>query len=214
MLFADLLPQLLVDAPECPDQVATQALVGAAIEWCRETLGWAEIMDPIILSDGQSTYDLDVPTDAQLVTVTRVWIGDYTLRSVTPDTVSQLIPDWQTAATPQPTVYTLSTGSKTISVYPTPANAGRAKMLVRACYAPTLAATSMPDEVGTPIQDALLDGARARLFAQPRKPWSDTQLAGYHRTLFENAKVESRIEELHGGAVGALYVAPTRPFGF
>ena len=74
MLIADFLPSLLVDAPECPDETARQAIVAAARELCRESLVWNVIQDPFPLTDNEPVYDIETYDEAEPVLVMEAWL--------------------------------------------------------------------------------------------------------------------------------------------
>ena len=73
MNITDFLPWILGDVPGCPDIVAQRAVVAAAKEFCEGSNVWNVLTDPIVLVDGLAGYDLDIPTDAEIVKVMAVY---------------------------------------------------------------------------------------------------------------------------------------------
>lgn len=213
MLIDDLLPQLLADVPGCPDATARAAMVNAAIALCRESQAWREIQDPITLIDGQHTYDLDVPVDAKPVGAASVWLPGRRVVSKTMDQIEVLMPSWQSATGSAPLYFHNVAGASAIRVFPIPQNSQRARLTIRAIYQPKLGATTLPDALIDAAFETILEGARMRLFAMPKKDWSDAGLASAHGTLFNNGVVDLRIRTIHEDTPGTLTVVARR-FGF
>lgn len=212
MDIADLLPELLVDAPECPDATAKSAILGAAIELCTDSLVWNEIQDPIILIDEQPVYDIDTPAQAQVAAVMGAWLSGWPLRPKTLSEIVQQYPNWQAASAPSPEYFNSVPGNSTIRVFPMPTNAQRASLTLRVAYSPIRTADELPDSLVTEHHELLMRGARAKLMLQPRKPWSDPKLGAFNAELFAAGKVDERIKVTHDGTPGSMTVK-AREFG-
>lgn len=207
------LPYLLVDLPACPDVTAKQQLVLTAIEFCRETLSWDEIQDPLTLVDGVNAYELDAPQGGQVATVKQVWASDRELTPVSMARLVEVIPNWQTAQGSQAQYYVGDQDWKSIRVYPIPLDPQGQRITVRAAYQPVLAAASLPDFLATIYMDAILAGAKARLMSTPGRQWTNHKLAADHRAAFDAALIQARIDILHERVQGSLQVRPRR-FGY
>jgi hypothetical protein len=213
MKTADLLPYLLAETPAVPDVTAKQALTLAAIEFCRETLLWDELQDPITVIDKVHTYDLEAPTDAGIVAVKQVWAADRELVPVVLAKLVQVMPNWQTAQGSDPVYYNTAADWSTVRIFPTPMNANRQKLVLRVIYQPTVTSTTLPDFLVNNYLEALLSGAKARLMAMPQKAWTNNDLAAYHKGLFDAAIIQARIDSIHERSPGTVTVRPRR-FGF
>lgn len=213
MNTADLLPYLLAEVPGVPDVTAKQALTMAAIEFCRETQAWSELQDPIAVIDKIHTYDLEPVTGASIVTVKQVWAADRELVPVTLAKLVEVMPNWQTAQGSDPVYYNGAADWSSIRIFPTPINANRQKLTLRVAYQPSLTATTLPDFLVNVYLEAILSGAKARLMLMPQKAWTNPELGGYHKGLFDAAIVQSRIDDMHERHPGTITVRPRR-FGF
>jgi len=203
-------------APEvigCPTPTLDQALVLTAIEFCRETKVWTDMQEPVMLVDGVPDYEIDVPKDAYLQTVRDVWVGGRRLQPITMTGLQEVMPDWDTAQASEPSYYNMAGELPLLKVFPTPANANKKTMIVRAVFVPTAAATSLPDFLGQRHMEAIASGTKARLMAMPAVPWSNPELAMYYRANFDKAILSTRIEEAHERVPGTIRVQP-RSFGF
>jgi hypothetical protein len=211
MNTSDLIHFLAPELPGCPDAVIKQHLVQAAIEFCTETLAWQEIQEPTIVVDRQNLLDVDAPRDARIVTVRDIWANSRKLRPVTMAQLFEVIPNWQTAQGSEPTYYNASTDWRSISIFPIPVEANRAKLTMRVAYAPKLTATTLPDEICTKYLDGLLGGTKSRLMIMPGKTWTNAQMAIVYRTQFTDQMLKAKIDDMHDRVQGSLSVRP-HPF--
>ena len=152
-----------------------------------------------------------MPEDARIVTVRDIWASNRKLRPVTMPQLFELIPNWQTATGSEPTYYNASADWRSIRIYPIPIEANLAKLTMRAAYAPTLTATTLPDEIVTKYLDGLLGGTKSRLMLMPGKTWSNVQMAAAYRTQYTDQVVKAKIDDLHDRVQGSLSVRPV-PF--
>lgn len=214
MLVSDMLTGVLAEAPECPDAEASRLVIEAAIELCEKSNAWNEVQEsPILLVDTVHTYDVDVPDGAKLVAVMGVTLPARALTMANMARLSRELPSWPTSTSPEPLYFNSASAAGTFRVYPTPLNAGGLPMTIRASYAPLRSATEMDDDFASLYLDLITHGALSRLMAQPRKPWSNPQLAAFHGQKFEAGIVDATIAVMHDGSVGTT-TATTNPFGF
>ena len=203
-------PYVLPDVPGCPDPVVKLALVAAAHEFCRETLCWTEIQDPMPLVAGTSDYEIDMPSQALALTVRDVWLGTSRLAPVTMQALQRVMPDWRTASSSEPVYYNAAVERGSIRVFPIPTNPAGLALVVRASYAPSMGANALPDFLGQRYMEVIAAGAKARLLIVPGTEWANAPLAGYYRQLFDAAITNARIEEAHDRVPGSVSVQPRR----
>lgn len=206
-------PYVLVDVPGCTDPLLRLQLVAAAGEFCRETLAWSDTLTPTPLVDGLRSYDLTAPAEAYVVTVRDVWVGNRRLRPVTMNALQDVMPNWVTSASNEPIYYNLASERSTLSVFPTPANVVDQALVVRAAFAPTPSAATLPDFLGQRFIEVMASGAKARLLAMAGTAWFNPPAAAYHQQIFANGMTQARIEEAHDRVQGTVTVRP-RSFGF
>lgn len=210
MKLEALLPYLLTDLPGVPDVTAKQALILTAIDFCQQSHAWNEIQDPMTIEDGVNEYDVEVEQGARVVAVKNVFAANRELRPVTMKELQQVIPNWQSATGSLPSYYNAPVGPESIRIYPIPLESNGAALTMRVAFAPTLAATSIPDSIVNRYLDTLISGAKHRLMMTPEKGWSNLQLAAYHQTQFDDGVVRAKIDILHDNAQGSIKVAPVR----
>jgi len=105
-------PHVLPEVPGCPDPLLNSRLIASAAEFCRETLSWNEVQDPIVLADGVSDYELETPTGAYVESVLSVTIGSRKLIPAAEGFVG-------TSTSVEPVYYNTSDYG-VLRVYPTP----------------------------------------------------------------------------------------------
>jgi hypothetical protein len=209
----DFYPYVLTEALGCPEPLLRSVLVQSAAEFCRDTLAWTEIQDPVPLVNGISDYELDTPIGAYAITVRDVWIGGRPLVAATMDVMLGY------GATPgryigsEPTHYNAAVERGSIRVFPQPSEVSGQALVFRTAFAPIPNATVLPDFLGQRCMEAIAAGAKMRLFAMSAQPWSNPAMASYNLQLFANAVVNARIEEAHDRVPGTISVPPRR-FGF
>lgn len=208
MNLDDFLPFMLVDLPGCPDPTAKQALVLAAMEFCRESHCWDEVQDPFSLVAGQRDYDLENPSGGECLLVRDVWIGARQLRPTTIQELQLVIPKWRETTTNEPTYYNAVIDRQQISLYPTPDGASDNQVVIRAVYMPTASATSLPDFLGSRYLEDVVSGAKARLMATPGQTYSKPDAVEFHREKFDHGIARAKSEMMHDRVQGLVTVRP------
>ena len=210
MKIEALFPYILPDVPGAPDVTVEQALRLSAIEFCVKTTAWDEIQDPMTLIDEQNEYEVEVPTGSRVVVVKNVWAINRELKPVTMTELQRLIPNWQVAQSTLPTYYNAPRDQGSLTVYPIPNEAQGAEITIRACYAPTLSATTLPDAMINRYLEPIVSGAKARLMTAPGKGWSNPALSAYHQKQFDDGVVRAKIDVIHDKTQGVVAVKPIR----
>lgn len=206
-------PMIIPEVPGCPDMMVEHAIRMTAIDFCRDTLSWTEIQDPIRLVDNVSLYELDAPTDAMVWKVRDVWAGKRRLEPKSMIALQDTMPNWATAQGTDPIYYNAADSRDSIRVFPTPFNTTGQSMTVRVTYVPTATATSLPPYLGQMHLDEIAAGTKARLCMVPGKVWSNPEIGAYYKGVFDAAVTRSRIDESHDRVPSSLTVRP-RSFGF
>lgn len=194
----------------CPEPTVDQAILDAAIEFAERTQIVFTHEAPITLVNGQSTYYVFPEFGLDVDMVQGVHCGTRELIRVTPNSLHDEVPDWQTSISSEPTHFSTFVSPGEITVYPKPASVNGAKLRVMATWAPTMTATSIPDELGKRFFRDLVEGAKARLMLMPDRKWSNPQLGAVAQNAFDSGVVDARIKALHGNAAGTITARPRR----
>lgn len=191
-----LVPDVRVEIPEAPSFVAERQLLRAAREFLEQTRAW-RINVQVSTTATIATVDLTalLPADTELVdtiSIKNIAGGE----PVEPRTYSWLdtnSSDWRSDTTLDAKWFVLD-GNNTIRFVPTPSTTVANQYDVRLAVKPLLSATVIDDIVANKYDEALIHGALGKLYALPRKPWTDMNLAQYHQLLFVSSIPGARTE--------------------
>lgn len=213
MTLDEFLPYILPEVLGAPEPVVTGRLLLVAGDFCRRTLAWTEVQDPVALVDATKDYAIVAPTDGRAYTVRDVWCGNRRLVAKTLTEIQRDYTDWSTATGNEPSYYTAAVTRGEIRVFPTPDNVTTETITMRAAYEPTLTATTLPDFLGREFMDVMASGVKSHLMLMPGVSWSNPALAEFYGQKYESGVLDARIRELHDRVPGRLTVA-SRSFGF
>jgi hypothetical protein len=211
--LSELLPDVLLSASGCPPMIATQALSSAVREFLEATSAWKTWVAAIDVVADQATYafpnHLMDPAEAWARTTSidmlRWAPTGREIPFMTAADLQDADPQWRTRGGAVPSAWTYEIDSAEVRLYPVPttgvADALEARLVVSTHTYAGVGATAtdtqpvlLPDEVFHKFRDAFVSGALARLYAVPRRDWTDYQAARYHREAFERAKIDAKSE--------------------
>ena len=190
--FSTLFTDVLSQAQDCPKVVAVNEIRKAAIELCEKSAIWTRNHDAIYTYKNGAEYDLDdTPTDAEVDRLLDAKLDGRPFAIGGPrdlfDIGTDEIGTPKVCAIVRPQVISLS-----------PVPAGRHALLIRVAYKPSNAATEMDDDIMQKWRDTLVQGALYRLKMMANKPWSDTQTAAVHKTLFDQGLRQAKLKAVTG----------------
>lgn len=207
-LYSRILPYVA----GCPEPAVDLAVIEAATEFAERTQILFRVEAPIRLVEGRSTYYVHPDNAVETDLITNVFCADRELDLVTPTSLHDRVPGWETSESSEPTHYSTFGEPGSITVYPKPKNVTDQALRVFASWVPSFGATSIPDELGRGYARDIVEGAKARLMLMPERKWTNLQLAGIAQTKFDSGVVEARIKAIHGKAAGTIVARP-RQFG-
>lgn len=207
-----LYSRILPFVPGCPEPAVDQAVMDAAFEFARKTQLVFTIEAPIPLVDSQATYQLPAVSGLDTDLIRGVYLGARELDQVTPTSLRDRLPNWQTAESNEPTIYSCFGAAGTITVYPKPVGVTGQALRIVASWVPSFTAATLPDELVSTYGRDIAEGAKALLMMMPERKWTNLPLAGVAQGKFDTAISEGRIRAIHAKAAGTIHVRP-RQFG-
>jgi hypothetical protein len=186
--LSDLAADIIADIPEIPIFIANRQILRAARELCEESRCWRYDVTLNTVAD-QATYNLaslfTPEVNVQLVDVISMkpTDGSTPVKPITKGWLDINWADWRDDTALTATYYTLESNN-TIRLIPTPSQTVSGAYTIRIAVKPRLSATTIDDVVYNKFYELLVSGAKANLFMVPRKPWTDLQMAQYHRATF------------------------------
>jgi hypothetical protein len=216
MLILDFVANnVQADLPGCPASAMKKAVIDAAKDFLTESQVWNEIQDPLLILSGVNEYSLDAPsTGVKCIDIKAVyapWMPRGELIGVSMDQLAFALPNWDTAIGGQPSHYTRAFDFSNFRVFPYPSNVpAGTQVRVHGVYTLTDTATQIPDDIVTRYGEKIASGAKYRLMLNPKKTWTDLQLAKYHKDEFENGKISAKVDAMHAKTSGDHRVPPRR----
>lgn len=202
--------------PGCDVANANQAIISAAIEFCKTTSVIQDINTYDIIA-AESDYDLDIPQQQTLNQVLAAWYITTPLEIAATNSVDQAMPlrgavDTQTPESNSPYVayFKTPTEQETLSLYPVPDRAVTLGLTVRASYVPARNATSLDDNLLEDYPEVIASGALARLMAIPNQAYSNQNAALQHKKYFYQCMNDARVDFYRGRTAANMRVKGRR----
>lgn len=176
--FAQFVPEIAIHVSECPSILIELAVRQAAIDFCHASRIYRTTVSDMDTVAGERDYGLVLPPDTTIVALE--WL---TLDGGDLEVASSRLLSKSDVGTP---THGYATGAL-LHLSPTPLHSVVGVVSAEVSVKPTHAATELPDEVVNDYNQAIIDGALARLLRIPGKAWTDPNAAGDYFTLFEAA---------------------------
>jgi len=155
--YAGLADELVIDISGAQPGLLIREINLAARELCRETGVWRQELDAVETVDGQTEYVLDVSDyTAEIRWVEKVEVDGNEIH---------------------PTAWTYNRPGRKI-VLESEKEAGL-DMVATVVLAPLRESTGLPEHIIEDYGHVIVAFAKSRLYAMPKRPWTDGQLAGY-----------------------------------
>lgn len=222
---ADLfLNEVMPDVPSCPNAVAVNAIRNAAIEFCQKSLVWRQELDPVDVYQGQDAYDLDnMPYGSVIERILNLY---YLGRKLAPMSMSRLDAKRKLAAASKaaaalgnptdltyvpPIVVEYGQNSPTqVVLYGMPDGNFMGGLVMNCVLMPSRVSPGIDSSVTDRYLDGIVHGAKSRLMAIPKKPWTDGAIAAYHKREFNTVCGTASADASHGFGRASVRVAMHR----
>lgn len=212
MIWADFFPYVLPAVPNCPDPVLEHHVRLAAIEFCRRTLCWQQILDPIEGETGAVAYRLTEDGDYRITEdgamLTTEGGGGPVVDGVATE-FDMVIPEGAEVVKVLSVAVngddvTVVEGSRGVQLTRRGVSADfaytrdRRKLVIRpapragsridveAALKPSLDAVEFPDELFDQYVQDIAHGALAGLMLVPGQDWSNPTMAAIHQDSFDD----------------------------
>jgi hypothetical protein len=199
VLYDDVMPVI----PGAPLVLAQQEIRAAAIEFFARSLTHQAAMTPVASVIGQADYTIVNPIAntviEQVLEVT--YNGGAPLRFArrVRDLVSAYGPTWSTLSAVAPDYVLVNPQCTSVKLIKKPSTVIAGAIAIYAVLKPTHAATSISDDdLYQQHRLVISEGAKARLFAMPKKPWTNLELANRCLALFNDGVEAARVRTMAG----------------
>ena len=226
----DFLPDVMLSADECPEEVALRAIRSALREFCIGSRVWQMWLDPEIVAAGETEIAPDLPAGTQRVAVIEARRDGKQIRVVSEadlnngrlgsrrddfvfDLSAYRAGDWRDIEGPDVLALVTTSANDTLGVFPK-LEAGRTNEIeVRVALAPTMLATEVADELLDEWGEYIAQGALRRLLVMPGKPWFMPAAAAGADRQFRRGKARAKAKALRGFTGRSLTMRPGKIVG-
>lgn len=210
--WADWLPNIEIDVPNCPAPIIEQAVKETAIDFLERTYWLQRTPAPIDIASGAAARSFGTPVISSgecVLAVLKAWIDDEPAPVYGPSDVEDDWPDWKTRTGDPECLVMERVDAYWIVPAATTLKTAALRMKVAVGLLDT--ATTCDDSLRVHWRDAIADGAKARLMFQNNKPWSEPQRAGGHQARYNDAVDAASLRAIRTPARRPL---ATRPYWF
>jgi hypothetical protein len=179
---------LLACFPGATEPQVEEKLRHALKEFYLQSRAWRRTLGPFDVTDGAPLVTLN-PVDAntQVVWVRNAWFQEGDIRTPLGVSVCKI-----TEAREGKPTHFYSETPYSLTLWPTPDTTIPGILFVEVALTTTAAATVIPEVSETHHFEAILDGAFARMYAMPNKPWTDPLAADRYSRTFRRRCLELR----------------------
>lgn len=181
-----------IAVPGCPEPVIAEAIIDAAIEFCRETRAATETVS-VVTAAGVATYALATSAGTRANRAERIERGVIPLVKSS-RAVFDSAPTLR--ASGEPTHYYLDDDSLTLGPVPRAVETVSGLVTVE----PVVGATTIPDVLVNDWRRVIAAGAKAILLATPNVPWQSLSDAATENTAFMNGMDDAISKRDSGGS--------------
>jgi hypothetical protein len=201
-------PRILPYLPGCPEPLAAQVLIDAAIEFCDSSLVLRQNLDTFNTVVGRVQYDLDAPSAQH--DINRVLGVTLDGKELVAGMSEAIRGDMPTAPAKPRGFYTDRTDSVfTLMLSPPPDEVY--SVLVNVALSPARTATQLDDDLYNTWINPIVSSAIAQAMQIPGQPFSNPAQAQILLNSVARQTVTSRIEGNYGFVRGSMRVR-SRPF--
>jgi len=201
-------PRILPYLPGCPEPLAAQVLINAAIDFCDASLILRQNLDTFNTVVGRVQYDLDPPSAQH--TISRVMGVTLDGKELVAGMIETLRGDMPTAPAKPRGFYTDRTDSVlTLMLSPPPDEVY--SVLVNVALSPARTATQLDDDLYNTWINPIVSSAIAQAMQIPGQPFSNPAQAQALLNSASRQTTASRIDSNYGFVRGSMRVR-SRPF--
>jgi hypothetical protein len=196
--------EVLPDVPGCSQAVAKNAIRNAAIEFFQRSWTWRADHDPINAVADQAAYDYAPPVGAKVAMPLKVWYEQKPLTPITFAELEALYQHWPSqVGTP---LYFIQEDLEKLTLVPYPSASVTAAITLKVALKPSRVSASIDDVYWEKYLEEIATGAKAKLFAMRKKPWTDTDMAVGLMALFGDQIAKAKLAADRGRVKARLRV--------
>lgn len=195
----EVLPDVLVQAPSCPQPFAIRQIRDAAREFCEQTRIWKET-DEITVTTPESEGVIS-PTDAAIVAVEEAWLDGSHLEAKTVAWLDENVPNWhafeEDSGSPR---YVTQLAPNTVTIVPKATGTLRVRLILK----PSRSADTLPEFLIDQYCRQIGEGAAGRVLVTQGREFTNPQLGAALLDKFAGEISAAQIKVAKGQTGGRL----------
>jgi hypothetical protein len=226
--YDTVLPEVAPHVAGAGEMLVVNAIRNSVIDFCKRSWAYQVLLGPITITPFIQEYVFAAGTYGQPAATDQAQImwAKYNNRVIWPVTKADLNLDQYNWASPTPQSVIVASAarcgnnplnyysdqeSSLIGLTPIPnAVPNVSALYVQMALNPLRASVDMPDWIYETYLEDIAHGALYKLFAMPKKMWTNANLAGTYKKLFEEGCADARIQSARNYTRAPLR---TRPMG-
>jgi len=210
--WEDYLPEVLIEADGCPEQVAINAVRNAAIEFCTMSESWRAELDPLNIAVDEAEYPLDIPSGSQVIILRWGRLIDANGGKSKLTTTDEDMLDasegrlvWRTLTGTVEWIYMID--ESTARIVRIPETAVTNGLIVGVTLAPTRDSYEGPDYLYNKWVEEIAHGAKMRLLNMKTRDWYNAPAAAQCKTAFYRGVNRAKIRASRNSTKGRRQAA-------
>jgi len=201
-----LLNEVMPDVPGCSLPIAKTAIRNAVIELCNKSKVWVTDHAPIDSVALQAAYPFAPATETLVCAVITAYYDGRKMEPAIQTDIASRYDNW-TEKTGTPTDY-LQESESEIILFKKPDAAIAGALTMKVALKPTRAANGVESWIVEKYLEEIAHGAKAKLFAMQKKPWTDSGLSAFHLGEFSTGIARAKIHAAKSLGRGRLRTTP------
>lgn len=185
-----VLPEIIIDVPNCPNPVAQRALRDTLMDFCRRSQAWLVRQEFGVTIKDQSAVILELPDNTRYVKIISLNHEDRVLTPASETMLDNQIRGWRTHKG-NPKAFIEQLGGE-IRVYPMPTETTVGKVAGTLALSPTRHATEIDQDLWDRWLEVLVAGTQYRLHQMPDRSWTNPPRSAVLMQTYETGIDDAR----------------------
>ena len=179
----DILPEILIDIPNCPNPIAQRALRDCLMDFCRRSEAWHVRQEYGVTIADQPNAVLELPEHTRFVKVLSLTHDGQSLNPASEKMLDNQVYDWRSHKGAPRSFFEVA--GQEVRLYPTPTETTTGTLSGTIAISPTRSATDIDEDLFDRWLEGIVAGTQYRLFLMPDKSWTNPQLAAILMDKYE-----------------------------
>lgn len=201
---------IIMLAPSCTESVAKHMVMQTVIDFCNNSRWWRYTTDPMDVTAGEKSYQIEVPNGTDPVAIVAAWYKSRPLAILGWSSKNRAQPYNLDDRRGSPELVTQDIPTEAV-LSPVPDVSETEAVVLQIALRPQRNATGADGEMLDRWYDAILNGALARVYAIPNQPFTSPDAAMARQKLYLLDLTKAKIDANKALTSASLRVQPRQP---